>query len=253
MRTRTRFITVLTTALLALAVTSGLALAAVLTPFSASGALTQTSAGAGATVPWGAAKLALAGAGVPAAIIGGVDAAIVSGGGDDTTPGALTTGQAFEGKFTTSTWGAVKRSDVAVAHNSWFTAAVDLLFPPYNLPAVPAVGVAFGGFDIDKKKHEISGSYAAVITGSVHLDFTCLAVTGSPLAVNITDAGGWAPIPGSAEGAFESIDPSGGGLVVTATGCIGAEDADLSITGAFSDDDEDDDDDRGGRGGRGDD
>jgi hypothetical protein len=116
----------------------GVALAATIVGFSASGELTQKDAGD---------SVLTVSAGLP-------------GGFPDGIPGRLTTDQRFTGKLTNASWDELAKAKVDVnPHNSFVTFADGVLDFAGGQEAI--VGVAFGDIDVHKGKNRLIGSYVA--------------------------------------------------------------------------------------------
>ena len=204
-------------------VTAGTALAKGLKEFVASGAIEQTAPGS----PLVPAPLSSVEPFVPPEMYGDVVYTLEAYGGAD-TPGMLTEGQFFEGSLTDSNWGAVKKADVEVAHNSWWTA---------DFETGELVGLAWGTFDLSKGKgNALTGGYAAVIQGWIWPDPTTCPTTRGNLYVSVTDTGGWQLVPGSTSGAYKQVS-GGGDLTVTASGCLRDEAATIEVAGVRGKDD----------------
>ena len=208
-------------------------------PFSASGGLSQTDPGAPAPGTLSGALVLGAPADLVGLVAAGLEASIpLPPGAGVFVPGLLAPGQEFEGKLSKNksltTWEELREADVDIHHNSWTTFDPALLVSP---GVALLVGVAWGTFNVSNDD-AVTGTYGAVIGGTVTVDPSC---PGTGLFVDVSDAGGWVVLPGSAEGDYKQIDPAGGGLLITAEGCLFDESAVFSITGVIVDDNDEDD------------
>ena len=223
-------------ALMLMALVPGVALAKTKL-FSASGTLDQTFSG----IPGGLVPAELAGA--PA--IAGPFIAPFTG-----LPGVLNNDQTFEGKLTRSTLGKLKKANIAVSQNSWFT------FTDAN---GSIAGAVWGTFDASKgRRNKITGVYAGSLSGALIPDILIPGVScpvpfpgipGAGTYVDVTDVGIWVVEPGSAHGAFKNLESTGApdDIVVSASGCLGSEVANITVKGQVvsgRDRDRDRDDDR---------
>lgn len=144
----------------------------------------------------------------------------------DGIPGLLTTGQAFEGAVVDTDWERFKKADLVVYHNSFITlpGGVEDLFDDGT---AALVGSAWGSFEIERGKKGakvFSGNYLAGISGTLTFAPSCpVSVFGVGVWVDVTDEGFWKA---------DSTD-GGGGLLVTASGCLGQETASTTVWGVY--------------------
>ena len=218
-------------ALMLMALVPGVALAKTKL-FSASGTLEQTFSG----IPGGFVPAELAGA--PA--IAGPFIAPFTG-----FPGVLNNDQTFEGKLTQSTLGKLKKADIAVSQNSWFT---------FTDAAGSIAGAVWGTFDVSKGKGStLTGAYAGSLTGALIPDILIPGVScpipfpgvpGAGTFVSVTDVGIWVVDPDSVHGSFKKLESTGApdDFVVNASGCLGSEVAIVTVNGIEADKDGDDND-----------
>ena len=219
---RKKFVVIGLAALLLMAVVPTMVLAASKQKaFSASGALVQTGAG-DTTQPVLAGDAAAAAPAMAQGFFAGLFATTPIG---PSTPGATRLDQAFKGRLSQSTFGALRKSRVSVNQNSWLTV---------DPSSGAAAGVAWGSFDLVKgRANTLTGTYAASIAGFVVPDSAVGATCASGLFVNVTDVGIWEVDEESLAGSFQELSSTGllGGLAVQASGCLGEEQASFSVAG----------------------